>query len=116
MTSGERRKRLLKRFLRGHMALLFGVVLQGMKSGELDTSINPVVAMACAIGLGGAASGIVRFVKGQVARVTDDDEVPSAMRVAAAALQQQFPNSDALAETLTRLVLRALGNRPSGLA
>lgn len=116
LTSGERRKRLRRRFLQGHVSLLFSVVEQGMKSGELDRDINPLLAMGCALGIGGVPSFIVRLIRAESARVSEDEEVPVAMRWAARALHQQIPDSDALAGILSNLTLRALGNRSSGRA
>ncbi|MGC4065875.1 MAG: hypothetical protein QM784_14740 [Polyangiaceae bacterium] len=111
LTSGERRSRLVNRFLRGHIPLLLRSVIDGIETGELDPSIHPLVGMACSLGIGAVPTLMLRAAAERGSDMAQNQEIPPIMRLATAEILKQIPDSDRLAEVLSGITLRALGKR-----
>jgi hypothetical protein len=86
-------RRLIARFMRGHVPLLLATIADGLRDGEFDAAIPPPFILVAAMGLGA---------------------LPQIARHAAAALPlfASLPDADALADQSVALLLRAVGPRP----
>jgi AcrR family transcriptional regulator len=113
LTSSQRRERLVHRFLRGHIPLLLRSVLDGIDSRELDSSIHPLIGMACSLGIGAVPTLMLRVATERWKDVSQNDEIPQIMRIATGEIVKQIPDSEHLAKILSGITLRALGTRPA---
>lgn len=111
LTSNDRRDRLRSRFLRGHLPLLYRAILQGFESGELDESVNPIVAFGCSMALGGVAVAISKFACCGSEAMTSDTTICDKVRESVGKLLPQLPTNEDLAEQLSQIAVRALGKR-----
>ncbi|MDX2024224.1 MAG: TetR/AcrR family transcriptional regulator [Deltaproteobacteria bacterium] len=53
LSSTERRQRLIERFMKGHIPLVFKHLLQGQAAGELRTTLHPMVLLFSTFALAG---------------------------------------------------------------
>ena len=109
LTSCERRKRLLSRFLRGHVPLLLRAVLDGVKSGELDASMHPLVILSCTLGIGTVPTLMLRAAKESWAGLLEHEQMPDLVKTAMGELIAQLPHQDFMAQTLMTLIRRSVG-------
>lgn len=110
-SSSDRRDRLRTRFLRGHLPLVFRVITDGFESGELDRSINPIIAMACTLGIGSVTTVVERLMRNRSNAAKNDSLLPECVRNAVCCLVPELPNNEKLAEQLSAIAVRALGKR-----
>lgn len=90
LSSSQRLRRILRRFMRGHVPLLMSTIADGVQSGEIDSTIPaPLVLLAC-IGLGA---------------------LPQVVRRAARSLPlfSALAKPEELADLSTRILFRAVG-------
>lgn len=111
LTSNDRRDRLRARFLRGHLPLLYRAILQGFETGELDESLNPIVAFGCSLALGGVAVAISKFACCGKQAVSNDTSICDTVRESIGKVLPQLPTNEDLAELLSQIAVRALGKR-----
>lgn len=111
LTSSDRRERLRSRFLRGHLPLLYRAILQGFETGDLDQGINPIIAMACSMALGGVAVAVTKFACCGMDSVAVDTSICDAVRDSIRKFVPELPSNDDLAEQLSQIAVRALGKR-----
>lgn len=109
-SSNDRRARLRTRFLRGHLPLVFRVITEGFEAGELDRSINPIIAMACTLGIGSVTAVVNRMIRSRLNN-GDDTSLPECVCNAVCNLMPELPDNEKLAELLSTLAVRALGKR-----
>jgi len=64
--SAERRKRLMERFMKGHIPLVLRHLVQGQTSGELNASLHPIVMLMATFALAGPPQIIRKQVKATV--------------------------------------------------
>jgi AcrR family transcriptional regulator len=62
LLSTSRFERIVERFLRGHIPLVLGALLDGVKRGELDARRHAIVLMLATFGLGGPPQLVRRAV------------------------------------------------------
>jgi AcrR family transcriptional regulator len=79
--SAERRKRLMERFMKGHIPLVLRHLVQGQSSGALNAKLNPIVMLMATFALAGPPQIIRKRVKGPV---------PMALAPAGADLSKQL--------------------------
>jgi TetR/AcrR family transcriptional regulator len=93
LSSSTRLRRLVARFMRGHLALLMTTIHDGVKLGELDPAIPGPLILLAAMGLGGA---------------------PQILRRAGRALPflAGLPPAEALADFSVELLWKAVGAPP----
>jgi AcrR family transcriptional regulator len=90
LSSSTRLRRILARFMRGHLPLLMATISDGVRSGELDATIpEPLILLAC-LGLGALP---------QVARRASRS-LP---------LWSSLPSAEQLADLSIHLLFRAVG-------
>jgi TetR/AcrR family transcriptional regulator len=93
LSSSKRLRRILARFMRGHLPLLLSTIADGMRNGEIDSTIPaPLVLLAC-VGVGA---------------------LPQVLRRATGSLPlfSILPNPEQLADLSIRILFRAVG--PAG--
>jgi len=90
LISSSRLRRILSRFLRGHLPLLMAIISEGIRSGEFDPTIPAPVILLAVIGLG---------------------PLPQMARLAARALPLfvRLPSADELAALSVRMLFGAVG-------
>jgi AcrR family transcriptional regulator len=97
LSSSARLRRILARFMRGHLPLLTATIADGIRSGELDATIPaPLILLAC-LGLGALP---------QIARRASRS-LP---------LWSTLPSAEKLAGLSIDLLFRAVGARPRASA
>lgn len=92
LTSATRLDRLIARFQRGHLPLLFGLVKDGLTQGVFDRSLHPALVAATMMAIGGP---------GQLILSAAGERLPFA----------NAPKGDALADALVDLVMNGLAPR-----
>ncbi len=110
LTSNERRDRLKRRFLRGHLPLILRAILEAVASKEVDRSIHPIVLMACTLGFSGAAAMLSQLAQWQTGRCTDAECVPEFLRETLRDFTARMPNAGEMAEQLSHIVARAIAS------
>ena len=90
LSSSVRLRRILARFMRGHVPLIVATITDGVRRGELDGAIPVPFILIAAIGLGALP---------QIARRALGGAAPFA----------GLPGAEELAELSTRLLFRAVG-------
>jgi AcrR family transcriptional regulator len=108
LTSHERRDRLLRRFLRGHLPLLMSAILEACASGEVDKDTHPLVVMSCTLGFAGAMTMLMQSGRAEVDAYVDPAAAPDFMRELLREFAAKFPGGDDLALQLSRFVVRAV--------
>jgi AcrR family transcriptional regulator len=61
LTSSSRLERLIRRFQRGHVPLVFAALAEGLREGSIDAKWSPALAFISTLALGGAAQLIGRY-------------------------------------------------------
>jgi AcrR family transcriptional regulator len=97
LLSHERFGRVFARMQRGHVAMLFATLAEGVRDGAIDADIPPPLLLLAALGLG-ALPQLVRRAAG--------DRLPFSM----------LPAPPALAESSVELLFRAIGARRAQVA
>lgn len=115
LTSNDRRNQLMQRFLRGHLPLLMGAILEGFAAGEIDKKLNPMVALACTLGFSGVVSTLMRLSKPRAEGCVDPAVAPDFMREVIRGFVELSPSCDELAAQLSRIVARALAPDPTAV-
>lgn len=95
LVSDKRRTRLLERFLRGHLGMILGMLLQGVKQGKLRSDLHPAVLLTSAMSIGAAPQFVLQAIRGSGA-------FPAGHLAA-------VPQGPALAKDLLGVVLRGIG-------
>lgn len=108
LTSNDRRDRLMQRFLRGHLPLLMGAILEGIEGGEIDREVHPMVAMACTLGLSGAVSALMQLSKKRSECRVDPSAAPDFMRDVIRGFAALSLSPESIADSMSRIVARAL--------
>jgi AcrR family transcriptional regulator len=90
LSSSVRLRRILARFMRGHIPLLLVTIADGLKGGELDPTIPAPMILLAAVGLGALP---------QLARHA----------LASMPLFASLPSAEAMADLSIRLLFRAVG-------
>ena len=93
LSSSTRLRRILARFMRGHVPLLVATIAEGIRRGEFDATIPPPFILIAAMGLGA---------------------LPQLARRAARSIPffASLPNAEELADLSVRLLFRAVGAPP----
>ena len=122
LTSNERRDRLKRRFLRGHLPLLLRTILEGIAANEVDRSVHPIILMGCTLAFGGAVGMLGQLQRrmlewnsapeGCAESCPDVDGLPEFMRAALREAATCFPSHSELAEQMSRVVARAFSVAP----
>lgn len=94
LTSPPRLERLIERFRRGHLPLVFALVRDGLASRQFDASLAPALIAAVLMVLGGPAQQLLRFGRGRLPQTED------------------VPEGQALADALSEVLLKALAPLP----
>lgn len=97
LSSSTRLRRILARFMRGHVPLLVATITDGVRRGELDSTIPVPFILIAAIGLG-ALPQIARRALGNLP------------------LFARLPDAAELAELSVRMLFRAVGTPGRGRA
>jgi AcrR family transcriptional regulator len=92
LRGSPRFERLVERFLRGHVPLVLGTLLEGRESGELDATRHPMVLMLATLALAGPPQLVRRAIGNRF-------PVPGA------------PAGKALARELLDVLLHGIGGR-----
>lgn len=79
--SAERRKRLMERFMKGHIPLVLRHLVQGQSNGDLNAKLHPIVMLMATFALAGPPQILRKQVKGPV---------PMALAPAGADLSRQL--------------------------
>jgi AcrR family transcriptional regulator len=108
LTSHERRDRLMRRFLRGHLPLLMRAILEASAAGEVDEDTHPIVVMACTLGFAGAMTTLIQLARVEVDACIDPATAPDFMRELIHSFAAKVPRGDELAQQLSRFVVRAV--------
>jgi AcrR family transcriptional regulator len=95
LSSGERRRLLLDRFLKGHIPVLMGAVLSGMQSGEIAPGQHPPVV---------AISTLLLAILPQVIHRLASPAMPPGF----------FPTAEDFAAGFASVVLRGITSRAPG--
>ena len=90
LSSSKRLRRILARFMRGHLPLLLSTIADGMRDGEIDSTIPAPLVLLASVGLG-ALPQILRRATGSLP------------------LFSTLPNPEQLADLSTRILFRAVG-------
>jgi AcrR family transcriptional regulator len=90
LTSSARRARLIERFMRGHIAMVLSVVIDGIGDGSLRRDLHPALLLMATFGVGAVP---------QVARRIAADQFPFA----------DAPAGDDFSEQLVRLLFEGVG-------
>jgi AcrR family transcriptional regulator len=109
-TSHERRERLMRRFLRGHLPLLMRAILEARASGEVDPKIDPIVVMACMLGFAGVSTMLMRMAERKVDACVDPTAAPDFMRDLIRTFALRAGDCGGLAEQLSHLAVRAISS------
>ena len=91
MASSQRLSRLFERFSRGHVALLLGMVVQGVQQGELRNDVPPMVLVLSTVAVGLLPQLLTRR-----------------LREVGVPMEALFPSADALATALAQIVLHGI--------
>jgi AcrR family transcriptional regulator len=90
LVSPTRRARLMERFAQGHLAMILGSLLQGVKQGKLRGDLHPAVLLTSAMSIGAAPQFVLKALAGVGPFAT-------------------VPQGEALAKDLLGVVLRGIG-------
>jgi AcrR family transcriptional regulator len=92
LTSSSRLERLIRRFQRGHIPLVIGTLVDGIREGSIDANRSPALAFICTLALGGAAQLVSRLAAHRL-KLTD------------------LPAGRVLSEELVDVLFAGIGNR-----
>jgi AcrR family transcriptional regulator len=108
LTSNERRDRLIRRFLRGHLPLVMRAIVEALASKEVDQALHPLVLMVCTFAFASATNVLSRLAQRSTGECQEANLVPEFMRDALRDFPTRVPNSAEIAELLSRILMRAI--------